>query len=60
MWLVCRITCLLALQAVLVGERVTGSGVVQALGHPTGVSLVRCGMHLSCGISAAAQCIWCT
>jgi hypothetical protein len=27
-------------QAVLVGERITGSGVVQALGHPTGVSLV--------------------
>lgn len=38
--------------AVLVGERVTGSGVVQALGHPTGVSLYELDLALGLLIGA--------
>jgi hypothetical protein len=38
--------------AVLVGERITGTGVVQALGHPTGVSLYEVDLALGAIIGA--------
>ena len=39
-------------QAVLVGERLTGHGVVQALGHPTGIPLAE--MDIALGLLAGA------
>ena len=40
------------MQAVLVGERLTGRGVVQALGHPTGIPLAE--MDVALGLLAGA------
>ena len=40
------------LQGVLVGERLTGRGVVQALGHPTGIPLAE--MDVALGLLAGA------
>ena len=39
-------------QAVLVGERLTGRGVVQALGHPTGIPLYE--MDVGLGVLVGA------
>ena len=39
-------------QAVLVGERLTGRGVVQTLGHPTGIPIAE--MDIALGLLAGA------
>ena len=47
-----RHTLICCWQAVLVGERLTGRGVVQALGHPTGIPLAE--MDVALGLLAGA------